>query len=180
MATVAARESEASLLLRAVRALVRRFAVSERADVACCGMTVAQAATLETLFTEPRLRLSELGRRLGITASTLSRNLARLEEGKLVARETDTEDGRAARVVLTAAGRRKAQELKRQEETFAEDVLRRVPAPRREALLLSLHELLGAVRSATDDCCPGAFDHLMEDFPRNENEVGCSDDQSCK
>ena len=68
-------DSEGQRLLRTVRALVRRFAVSERADVACCGLTVAQAATLETLLSEPGLRLSDLGRRLGITASTLSRNV---------------------------------------------------------------------------------------------------------
>ena len=86
-------------LLRSVRALVRRFAVSERADVACCGMTVAQAATLETLLAEPRLRLGDLGRRLGISASTLSRNLARLEETGLVAatRTTRTRARRGSR-----------------------------------------------------------------------------------
>jgi DNA-binding MarR family transcriptional regulator len=107
-------ESEAQLLLRAVRALVRRFAVSERADVACCGLTVAQAATLETLLSEPGLRLSDLGRRLGITPSTLSRNVGRLEEAGLVLREADADDARSARVALTAAGARKAEELRRQ------------------------------------------------------------------
>jgi DNA-binding MarR family transcriptional regulator len=161
-------ETPAVELLRAVQALVRRFAVSERADVACCGLTVAQAATLEVLRAEPRLRLSELGRRLGITPSTLSRNLAKLGEGGLVAREDDADDARAARVSLSAAGRRKADELRQQEEAFAEDIVRRLPAARRDALLLGLQDLLGAVRAATEDCCPGAFDHLMEDFPRNE------------
>ena len=39
---------EAKRLRAAVRALVRRFSVSERADVECCGLTVAQAATLVT------------------------------------------------------------------------------------------------------------------------------------
>ena len=165
-------------LLRSVRALVRRFAVSERADVACCGMTVAQAATLETLLAEPHLRLGDLGRRLGISASTLSRNLARLEDTGLVARDTDDEDARAARVALTAAGRRKAWELAGQEEAFAEEVLKRLPAARRTALLQGLNELLEAVRGATEDCCPGAFDHLMEDFPRGKrrnDDGGCCD-----
>jgi DNA-binding MarR family transcriptional regulator len=159
-------ESEAQLLLRAVRALVRRFAVSERADVACCGLTVAQAATLETLLSEPGLRLSDLGRRLGITPSTLSRNVGRLEEAGLVLREADADDARSARVALTAAGTRKAEELRRQEEAFAEDMLGRLPAGRSGVLLDGLQELLAAVRGATEDCCPGAFDHLMQDFPQ--------------
>ena len=57
---------------------MRRFAVSERADVFCCGMTIAQAATLETLRLEGALRMGDLGRRLGIAPSTLTRNLQRL------------------------------------------------------------------------------------------------------
>jgi len=162
-------EGEAQRLLRAVRALVHRFAVSERADVACCGLTVAQAATLETLRTEPGLRLSDLGRRLGITPSTLSRNVGRLEEAGLVLREADADDARSARVALTAAGGRKAEELRRQEETFAEDVLGRLPAGQSGVLLDGLQDLLAAVRGATEDCCPGAFDHLMEDFPQGKS-----------
>ena len=178
MGTMGEPASDGRRLWRSVRALVRRFAVSERADVACCGMTVAQAATLETLLVEPHLRLGDLGRRLGISASTLSRNLARLEDTGLVARDTDDEDARAARVALTAAGRRKAWELAGQEEAFAEEVLKRLPAARRTALLEGLNELLEAVRGATEDCCPGAFDHLMEDFPRGKrrnHDGGCCD-----
>ena len=128
-------DTEARQLLRNVQALVRRFGVSERADVACCGMTVAQAATLGALLASPALRLSDLGRRLGITPSTLSRNLARLLEAGLVTRTEDSQDGRAARVSLTAAGRRKAKDLRAQEEAFADDVLKRLPAAKRRPLL---------------------------------------------
>src|SRR5215470_7524490 len=100
--------SDGRRLLAAVRGLVRRFSVSERADVSCCGVTVAQAATLETLRLEGPMRLTDLGRRLGISPSTLTRNLARLEDGGLVAREGDADDARAYRVALTASGRRAA------------------------------------------------------------------------
>lgn len=156
-------------LLGSVRALVRRFSVSERADVACCGVTVAQAATLEALRARGSLRLSELGRRLGITPSTLTRNLARLEEARLVSREADPEDARSARVTLTAAGRRAAERLERQREAFAGGVLERLPAERRGAVLAGLVELMAAIRAETESCCPGAFDHLMSDFPREDS-----------
>ena len=79
-------------LLLGIRGLVRRFSVAERADVACCGVTVAQAATLETLLREGPLRLGSLGRRLGVTPSTLSRNVERLEAAGLVRREADPKD----------------------------------------------------------------------------------------
>jgi DNA-binding MarR family transcriptional regulator len=165
MVTMTASETQARQLLRSIQGLVRRFGVSERADVACCGMTVAQAGTLGVLLVEPGLRLTELGRRLGITPSTLSRNLARLLESGLVARTEDAPDARAARVSLTAVGRRKAEELRAQEEAFASDVLRRLPVEQQRPLLEGLQALLGAVRDATEDCCPGAFDHLMDELP---------------
>ena len=153
-------------LLQHVRALVRRFAVSERADVFCCGMTIAQAATLETLRMEGPLRMGELGRRLGITPSTLTRNLQRLLETGYVKRQVDGSDGRAAVVALTASGRRQADKLESQEEWFAGEILDRIDPKHRAAVVERLADLLVAVRAATTSCCPeGAFDHLMTGFP---------------
>ena len=129
--------------------------------MACCGVTVAQAAALEALGAEGPTRLGDLGRRLGIAPSTLTRNLARLEASGLVERETDAEDARSARVGLTAQGRRAARAVAAQEEDFARQVLERIPAARRAAVVESLGELLAAVRAETEECCPGAFDHLM-------------------
>jgi DNA-binding MarR family transcriptional regulator len=143
-------DPEAVRMRAAVRVLVRRFSLSERADTACCGLTVAQAATLEALAGEP-LRLGALGQRLGIAPSTLTRNLARLEEAGLVERESDPSDARAARGV------------ERQEQAFAREVLDRLPAERRASALEALESLLAAVREATEACCPGAFDHLMKE-----------------
>ena len=177
VADVAAAQS----LLAAVRALVRRFSISERADVACCGVTVAQAATLEALRAEGPLRLGALGRQLGITPSTLTRNVDRLEHSGLVTRVPDPEDQRASRLSLTTAGRKAAAVLERQEEAFARGVLERLPAERRQAVMMAMGELLRAVREATEACCPGAFDHLMKDFPQapacerrgNDEDEGC-------
>jgi DNA-binding MarR family transcriptional regulator len=151
-------------LRAAIRGLVRRFSVSERADVSCCGVTVAQAAALEALSGHGPMRLSDLGTRLGIAPSTLTRNLERLVEAKLVSRVADARDARAGRVRLTAAGRRTALAVAGSEDGFARQVLERIPDEKRAAVLESLGELLVAVRGATEACCPGAFDHLMEDF----------------
>jgi DNA-binding MarR family transcriptional regulator len=157
-------DSDSARLRGAIHGLVRRFAVSERADVSCCGVTVAQAAALEALSGHGPMRLSDLGRRLGIAPSTLTRNLERLVEAGLVTRLTDARDARSARVRLTASGRRAAAGVAKQEESFARQVLERIPEGRRAVVVESLGELLAAVRGATEACCPGAFDHLMEGF----------------
>jgi DNA-binding MarR family transcriptional regulator len=146
-------------LMEAIRVLVRRFSLAERADVACCGMTVAQAATLEALA-DGGLRLGELGRRLGIAPSTLSRNLDRLVDRGLVTRNSDPDDRRALRADLTEAGKCAAGSVREQEIEFTRGILRNLPGSEAEAAVASIEDLLAAIRSATENCCPGAFDHL--------------------
>jgi DNA-binding MarR family transcriptional regulator len=152
-------------LLTGLRALARRFALSERDEASCCGITRAQAATLAALRGE-KVRLGDLGKRLGITPSTLTRNLTRLEEQGLVTRIADARDGRACCAALTDAGRRADRRFHRRNEAFAVDVLERLPAESRQRTLDALDGLLLAVRESTEKCCPGAFDHLMKDFPK--------------
>jgi len=148
-------------LMERIRALVRRFSIAERADVACCGMTVAQAATLEALGREDGLRLGELGRRLGITNSTLTRNLERLRQRGLVETSPDPVDRRASLVSLSPAGRNAVAELARIEHEFAQTIVAMLGAARLGEIVGLMDQLLEAVRGASDGCCPGAFDHLM-------------------
>lgn len=166
-------DDQARQLREGIRALVRRFSLAERTDISCCGMTVAQAATLDAL-TEGDLRLGELSKRLGIAASTLTRNVKRLEERGLVRRVEDSEDKRAQRVALTDQGQRAAVIVKRHEEDFAQSVLECLPPNSVTETLAAFNQLLSAVRTATESCCPGAYDHLMTGIPRYENG-GCDE-----
>ncbi len=154
--------AEAAQLRAMIAALVRRFSLSERADVLCCGLTVAQAAALEALRGTDPVRLGPLARRLGITPSTLTRNLERLETDGLVTRDADPEDARASRIRLTKQGEAAARRVVAQEEAFAADILGRLRPQRRDEVLKAFADLLLAVRQATEECCPGAFDHLMD------------------
>ncbi|MCJ7753879.1 MAG: MarR family winged helix-turn-helix transcriptional regulator, partial [Thermoanaerobaculales bacterium] len=119
-------DRQARQLQQGIRALVRRFSLAERSDMGCCGMTVAQAANLQALA-DGALRLGELSKRLGIAASTLTRNVARLENRGLVCRVGDPDDGRAQRVALTDTGRQAAVEVGRQEIEFVRSVLECLP-----------------------------------------------------
>jgi DNA-binding MarR family transcriptional regulator len=138
---------QAKRLREVIRALVRRFSLAERADMSCCDMTV--------------MRLSDLGKRLGIAPSTLTRNLTRLEERSLIRKGPDPVDGRAQRVTLTEAGIDAAGEVRCHEEAFARSVLDRLPLESGADAMTTLENLLIAVRSATEACCPGAYDHLF-------------------
>jgi len=162
-------DAQAKRLREVIRAIVRRFSLAERADMSCCDMTVAQAATLEALM-EGGMRLSDLGVRLGIAPSTLTRNLTRLEERGLIRKKPDPVDGRAQRVVLTEAGKDAAQEVKGHEESFARSVLDRLPEGSTAETMTTLENLLKAVRGATEACCPGAYDHLFSSLEISSQE----------
>ncbi len=154
-------EGPARRLQRLVQALIRRFAVAERTEISCCGTTVAQAATLSALRLGGPTRAGDLGRRLGIDASTLTRNLDRLASRGLVKRVADAEDARARLAELTVAGREAAAAVAEQEEAFARSILDHLPDGKEAAVLSALELLLEAVHTATADCCPGVYDHLF-------------------
>jgi hypothetical protein len=90
----------------------------------------------------------------------------------MVRREADPDDGRSSRVSLTARGRAAARELEGQELAFARQILDRLPAERREAVSSAFHDLLVAVREATEACCPGAYEHLMRGLPARDGACG--------
>lgn len=151
---------EARVLIDALRALVRTQQISERANVSCCGMTVAQAATLQVLDLDGPMRLGDLGRRLGIAPSTLSRNVERIEARGWVERVPDPDDGRAFRLRLTGEGRERAREIERQNETSMRDLLAGLPEDRRRRVLDGLLDLLQAIDRVAGPCCPDQFEPI--------------------
>ena len=162
-------EQEASTLLAGLRALARTQQVAERADVACCGMTVAQAATIHVLFLEGPMRLGALSRRLGIAPSTLTRNVERAEASGLVERVPDPDDGRALRLRLTATGRRRARDLEEQNRRSVRQLLDTLPVDRRERIVGGLLDLLEAIDTRMGDSSQGQFRPIREFLQSRSN-----------
>jgi len=67
-------------------------------------LTLAQVRVLRRLAPEP-MALGELGASLGLSATSMTRLVDRLEERGLVGRRRDDDDRRRVTAVLTAAGR---------------------------------------------------------------------------
>jgi DNA-binding MarR family transcriptional regulator len=68
------------------------------------GLTPTQAQALAMLAARGSHRVGELAQALGVTQPTASDAIAALVRKGLVARERDTSDGRASRLVVTLAG----------------------------------------------------------------------------
>jgi DNA-binding MarR family transcriptional regulator len=71
-----------------------------------------QLSALVTIEQHGPLRLSELARREAVTAPTMSRVLAALDEQGLVIRTPDPHDARGVRIVLSELGGRRVAEVR--------------------------------------------------------------------
>jgi MarR family 2-MHQ and catechol resistance regulon transcriptional repressor len=81
--------------------------------LAAYGLTPSQYAVLLLLDSQEGIRLATVSARLLLARSTITRIVDQLEQAGLVRRESDPDDRRAQRVVLTAEGetrRKMAQE----------------------------------------------------------------------
>lgn len=90
----------------------RRVAAASDAGMADLGLTATQAGAL-FCFRDEGLLVGELAAALDLAQSAASSLAQRLEDAGLVSRAGEKGDGRAARLKLTATGRRKRDEAAR-------------------------------------------------------------------
>ena len=105
-----------------VRALERWLVQGGVGDIAAPGRSV-----LVALVDLDGIRMSDLARRLSLSNSSVTAAARGLAERGLVERREDPEDGRAARLFLTDAGRERAAAIAARIGEFEERVLERLP-----------------------------------------------------
>lgn len=93
-------------------ALAMAAGAAQRAATRDAG-SESRAAALLTLLESPRMPIGELAGILGLSHSATVRVVDGLEDDGLVARGRSPRDSRSAELMLTAAGRRRAQALRR-------------------------------------------------------------------
>ncbi len=113
-----------------------------------------QASVLSYLDDADPTMVGELAEHLGVTASTMSLTLKRLEGAGFVRRDRDPSDRRAVNVRLTEAGVRVRDARSVLEPERVAALLDSLPPPRRAEALRGLHVLADAadalVRRGTD------------------------------
>jgi len=142
----AAAEVEPTARLRAVLGkLSRRL----RPTLAGSGLTPSEISVLFTIVRFGPLRLSELAEIERLNPTMLSRVVAQLTEAGLIRRTADPQDGRAALVQASAAGRRMRE---------------RIHVERTRALDAHVQELDDAQRAALWQALP-VLEELAERLP---------------
>ncbi|GIL05579.1 MarR family transcriptional regulator [Betaproteobacteria bacterium PRO7] len=130
-----------------LREVTRLYARAQREVADCCGTTSTQCHILIELGRAGELTPSELGRRLQLEKSWISRALDSLVQAGIVAKRANADDARSWVVALTAKGRRRFQELNATLDAQAERVLAALSPEERATVDRALGLLLRALRA---------------------------------
>jgi len=121
-------------------------------EVCCDGLSQRQTAILRVLVASEGARLMDLAAMSGITPSAMTRVLEKLETRGLVERVRGThQDGRAAMVRITAAGRRTRKLLDELMRERTQTIMNAIPPKQRAEVLSALEQLNNAIEQA--GCC---------------------------
>jgi DNA-binding MarR family transcriptional regulator len=112
-------------------------------------LSAQQAAVVDHLDTVETIFLHELARHLGVTPSSMSLMIDRLEKGGYVRRSRDTLDARRVNLRLTKAGARVKAQQKVLDTRLVEAVLRRLLPAERESVVSGLRTLARAANEMT-------------------------------
>lgn len=146
-----ASQAQAGHLLREVARLYTR---AQRVVADCCRTTSTQCHLLTELGRSGPLPLSDLGTRVSLEKSWVSRAVDAMVERGLVTKEPNPNDARSWLVTLTADGERTVKDLDRTLDEHAEHLLGSLSERERAAVQNSLLLLMKALRDDTAaNCC---------------------------
>ena len=136
---------EAAAAQEALQRFVRNFGLHQP-DRTPCGqpLPVSEAYAVAELHREGRMRQVELGRRLRLEKSTVSRLVTNLANRGWVRRHAADNDGRGVQLELTDAGAQAAARLAAARQAKFVALLDRVPDNERAALVAALQLLAEA------------------------------------
>ena len=133
-------------LIRQFRRALRRFQRLNDVQLkSCCTrVSLPQCLVLLEVDEAEQPTMGQLATRLRLDGSTLSRTVESLVSRGLLERERSEQDRRTVRIRLTRSGRAECKTLHRDNDARCTDVLGRIPASRRPAVIRSFELLVQA------------------------------------
>jgi DNA-binding MarR family transcriptional regulator len=147
MRDLPATQTDAQVLQDRLVSFIRAFGLHQPERTPCGQpIPVSEAHALAELTRNAPLGQAELGRRLRLEKSTVSRLVGQLIGRGWLERRPDPGDGRATLLVLTPAGQQAADALASARAAKFARLLEAIPAAEREAVLHALDTLMEALR----------------------------------
>jgi DNA-binding MarR family transcriptional regulator len=141
-----------------LREVARLYSRAQRTVADCCGTTSTQCQLLVELGRHGALAMGELGQRLCLEKSWISRAVDGLVDNGWALRQPNPADARSSLVTLTAAGLARVGELNATLDTHAARLMDGLGSRDRATVARALHLVLQALRNGPDiaACCPPA------------------------
>jgi DNA-binding MarR family transcriptional regulator len=138
-----------------LREVARLYTRAQRVAADCCSTTGTQCHLLTELGRSGAMPLTELGQRLCLEKSWVSRAVDGLVEARLVTKEPNPSDARSWLVTLTAGGKARVADLNHTLDNHAGLLLGSLSERDRAGVEKSLRLLLDALREEVDiaGCC---------------------------
>ncbi|MDQ3802376.1 MAG: MarR family transcriptional regulator [Acidobacteriota bacterium] len=134
-----------------LREVARLYLQLQRSCVAACGDTSStQCFILGEVYRSGPITQADLGRRLALDKSWISRAVEALAQEGLLVKESAPGDQRTVVISLSKMGKRRAEELDRPLNAQAEQIIGRIPPKQRPGIYESLRLLRDALRAETD------------------------------
>jgi DNA-binding MarR family transcriptional regulator len=129
-----------------LREVARLYVRAQRFAADCCGTTVTQCHMLVELHRSGAIPMNELGARLSLEKSWVSRAVDSLVREGLVSKTTHPQDARSWLLRLTPAGRRRCEALNAQLDGHAERLMDRFDRAEQDTVNRGLALVLRALR----------------------------------
>lgn len=133
--------------------MIRKLSLLERDQKICCGTTMSQCYTIETLAQNGSLSMNQLSKQMGVTVSTMTRVVDILVRDEVVSRRGNPKDRRQVCIELTAKGKNLAKRLQDCADEYSRQILNVISAEQRAEVVKSLELLVDAVDGVRDDKC---------------------------
>ena len=139
-----------------LREVARLYVRAQRSAADCCGTTATQCQMLVELDRAGPIPMNELGARLSLEKSWVSRAVDTLAIEGLVAKTPNPQDARSWLLGLTPAGRRRCKALNAQLDGHAERLMNRFTREEQATVNEGLALILRALRedAGLRACCP--------------------------
>ena len=149
-------EAEVIKLFRErVRQIQQKMGLSQRSDIQCCGVTMAQCHALLAIGERKELSIVELAGILGVDTSNLSRTVDSMVKAGLLNRLLNPLDRRYVSLTLTGEGKKSFDTIEHLFDTFLTRVFELIPEDKHCQIMESLDILANALEKCGKEyqCC---------------------------
>jgi len=138
-----------------VRQVQQKLGWSQRNDIQCCGVTMAQCHALLALGEVKEMSIVELAGILDVDTSNLSRTVDNMVKAGLLNRIPNPQDRRYVLLTLTEEGKKAFDTIKHLFNAYLTKVFELIPEDKHRQIMESLDLVTGALERCSKEyqCC---------------------------